>query len=134
MRVPENCADTWLFSANRTAAGPVEDLIRGAAGDWYTLFGATLDVAFDTSAESTVNRRPHVAFPVDLVAHSAVLDFLHFDIGQALLTAVVPLASTWLRAALLAHDSGILACAGGAVVVSERCAVLIDFTVEQAAS
>lgn len=55
MRVPKYCAHTRLFSANRTAAGPVEDLIRGAAGDWYTLFGPTLDVAFDASTESTVD-------------------------------------------------------------------------------
>lgn len=115
--VSKNCAYTWLFSANRTAASPVEDLIRGAAGDGYTLFGPTLDVAFDASTKSTVDRRPQVPFPVDLVAHAAVLDFLHLDVGKALFTAVVALATARLGAVLLAHHSGILAGAGGAVVM-----------------
>lgn len=35
---------------------------RGAAGDRYTLFGPTLDVAFNARTKSTVNRRPHVSF------------------------------------------------------------------------
>lgn len=35
---------------------------RGAAGDWYTLFGPTLDVSFNTGAERAVNWRPHVSF------------------------------------------------------------------------
>lgn len=46
--------------------------------------------------------------PVDLVAHAAVLDFLHLDVGKALFTAVVALATARLGAVLLAHHSGIL--------------------------
>lgn len=55
MRVAKDCAYTWFFSANRTAAGSVQDLIRGAAGDWYTLFGPTLNASFNTGTESAVN-------------------------------------------------------------------------------
>lgn len=134
MRVSEHSANAWLFSADGAAASSVEDLIRGAAGDWHTLFGPTLDVAFDTSAEGAVDRRPHVALPVDLVAHAAVLDLLHFDVGEALVTAVVALTRAGLRAALPANHRGILAGTGGAVVMFKRGAVLIDFTVEQTAS
>lgn len=35
---------------------------RGAAGDGDTLFGPTLDTAFDTSTEGAVHRWPHVSF------------------------------------------------------------------------
>lgn len=55
VRVAKHCTYTRLFSANWTAAGSVQDLIRGAAGDWYTLFGPTLYVAFNTGAESAVH-------------------------------------------------------------------------------
>lgn len=55
VRVAKDSAYTRFFSANWTAAGSVQDLIRGAAGDWYTLFGPTLDAAFDAGAKSAVN-------------------------------------------------------------------------------
>lgn len=42
--------------------GSVVATHRGAAGDRYTLFGPTLDVAFNARTKSTVNRRPHVSF------------------------------------------------------------------------
>lgn len=45
------------------AGGPVTH--RGAAGDWYTVFGPTLDVSFNAGAESAVHRRPHVSFLQD---------------------------------------------------------------------
>lgn len=134
VRVSKHGAHARLFSADRAAASPVQDLIRGAAADWNTLFGPTLDVSFDAGAEGAVRRRPHVALPVDLVAYAAVLDLLHFDVGQTLVAAVLALTRARFRAALPAHHRRVLAGAGGTVVVFKRGAVLIDFTVEQTAS
>lgn len=55
VRVAKYCTYTRLFSANWTAAGSVQDLIRGAAGDRYTLFGPTLNASFNTGTKSAVN-------------------------------------------------------------------------------
>lgn len=55
VRVAKDRTHAWLFSANWAAASSVQDFIRGAAGDWYTLFGLTLNAAFNASTESTVN-------------------------------------------------------------------------------
>lgn len=92
---------------------------RGAAGDGDALFGPTLDDSFNAGAERAVDRRPHVSFlqerkqlqkpsiyqsfapshfsglshPVDLVSDSAVLHLLHLHVGQALLAALVALAT-----------------------------------------
>ena len=46
--------------------------------------------------------------PVDLVADPAVFHLLHLHIGQALVTALVALATAWPGAVLLAHHSGLL--------------------------
>lgn len=134
MRVAKHCTHTRLFSANWTAAGPVQDLIRGAAGDWYTLFGPALDASFNAGAERAVNGRPHVSFPVDLVPDSAVLHLLHLHVGQTLWAALVAVATPRPRATLFAHHGGVLAGAGGAVIVIEASAVLVNFAVEQTAS
>lgn len=134
MRVSKDCAHPRLFSANWTAAGPVQDLIRGAAGDWYAVFGTTLDVSFNAGAESAVNRGPHVSFPVDLVPDPAVLHLLHLHVGQTLLAALVAMTTPRFGAAPPADHGGVLAGAGGAVVVGEGGAVFVDLAVEQAAS
>lgn len=63
------------FSANRTASFPVENFTLGAAADGNTLLLATLCLAFHTSTDGAVDRRPHLSIPENLVAKLA-----HFDV------------------------------------------------------
>lgn len=75
VRVSEHRADAGLFSANRTASFPVENFTLGAAADGNTLLLATLCLAFHTSTDGAVDRRPHLSIPENLVAKLA-----HFDV------------------------------------------------------
>lgn len=114
--------------------GPSSVTHRGTAGDWHALLWLAFNVPLHAGTQRAVERRPHIPFPVDLVPDSAVLHLLHLHIGQTLLAALVAAATPRPRTALPAHHRGIFTGAGGAVVVFEGGAVLIDLTVEEAAT
>lgn len=134
MRVSKHGAHAWLVSANRTAAGAIQYLIRGTAGDRNTNLGLTLNLPLHTGAQRTVHRRPSVTVPIDLALHPAVLHVFHLQMSLALLTAYGAVTAAGCGAHPPAGHRRVHTRADGAGVVADGGAVLIDLAAEQTAA
>lgn len=77
---------------------------------------------------------PWTPHPVDFALHPAVLHILHLQVGLALLTAAAALTAAGRRAPPPAGHRRVHAGAGGAGVVADGGAVLVDLAAEQTAA
>lgn len=134
MRVSKYGTHAWLVSANRTAASAIQYLIRGTAGDRNANLRLTLNIPFNACAQRTVHRRPSVAIPIDFALDSAVFHIFHLEVRLAGFAAGSAMTAARRRASLPAEHCGVHTGAGGAVIIADRGAVLINLTMEQTAA
>lgn len=135
MWISEYCANAGLFSANRTASFPVENLTLWAATDRHALLLATLCLPLHTSADATVDGGPHLPIPENLATKLAHFDIIWGHSQETLFTTGIPIVvtDTRLGALLLTHHCRVLARAYCAVIVEKRRSIVINITTKQAA-